>query len=130
MGGRLSFAVTTLKMKQFHLIIISMLLALSAKAQSADTVPTTGESHPMPHGIGLTLSGGGAKGLAHIGAIKALEEAGIPIDCITGTSIGAIIGSLYAMGYSPEEMVALIKSRPFRVWSTGPHGPRLHILLP
>lgn len=123
MGGRLSFAVTTLKMKQFHLIIISMLLALSAKAQSADTVPTTGESHPMPHGIGLTLSGGGAKGLAHIGAIKALEEAGIPIDCITGTSIGAIIGSLYAMGYSPEEMVALIKSRPFRFWSTGRMDP-------
>lgn len=100
-----------------------MLLALSAKAQSTDTVPTTGESHPMPHGIGLTLSGGGAKGLAHIGAIKALEEAGIPIDCITGTSIGAIIGSLYAMGYSPEEMVELIKSRPFQFWSTGRMGP-------
>ena len=56
--------------------------------------------------VGLVLSGGGAKGAAHIGVIKALEENGIPIDYITGTSIGSIIGSLYAMGYSPEEMLA------------------------
>ena len=55
--------------------------------------------------VGLVLSGGGAKGAAHIGVIKALEENNIPIDYITGTSIGAIIGSLYAMGYSPEEML-------------------------
>lgn len=110
-------------MKQFHIIIIALLTALTAGAQSPDSVPTTGESHPMPHGIGLTLSGGGAKGLAHIGAIKALEEAGIPIDCITGTSIGAIVGSLYAMGYTPEEMVELIKSRPFQFWSTGRLDP-------
>ena len=54
--------------------------------------------------VGLVLSGGGAKGAAHIGVIKALEENNIPIDYITGTSIGAIIGSLYAMGYSPEEI--------------------------
>ena len=57
--------------------------------------------------VGLVLSGGGAKGAAHIGVIKALEENNIPIDYITGTSIGAIIGSLYAMGYSPEEMLEL-----------------------
>ena len=54
--------------------------------------------------VGLVLSGGGAKGAAHIGVIKALEENGIPIDYITGTSAGAIVGSLYAMGYTPEEM--------------------------
>ena len=59
--------------------------------------------------VGLVLSGGGAKGAAHIGVIKALEENNIPIDYITGTSIGAIIGSLYAMGYSPEEMLELDK---------------------
>ena len=46
--------------------------------------------------VGLVLSGGGAKGAAHIGVIKALEENGIPIDYITGTSAGAIVGSLYA----------------------------------
>ena len=48
--------------------------------------------------VGLVLSGGGAKGMTHIGVIRALEENGIPIDYIAGTSMGAIIGSLYAMG--------------------------------
>ena len=47
-----------------------------------------------PQKVGLVLSGGGAKGLAHIGIIKALEENDIPIDCITGTSMGAIVGAL------------------------------------
>ena len=69
--------------------------------------------------VGLVLSGGGAKGIAHIGVIKALEENNIPIDYITGTSIGAIIGSLYAMGYSPEEMEELIQSDAFNRWYTG-----------
>ena len=50
--------------------------------------------------VGIALSGGGAKGFAHIGALKVLEEAGIPIDYIAGTSMGAIIGGLYALGYS------------------------------
>lgn len=69
--------------------------------------------------VGLVLSGGGAKGAAHIGVIKALEENNIPIDYITGTSIGAIIGSLYAMGYSPEEMLNLMLSKEFSYWQTG-----------
>lgn len=69
--------------------------------------------------VGLVLSGGGAKGAAHIGVIKALEENNIPIDFVTGTSIGAIIGSLYAMGYSPEEMLELIMSKEFSYWQTG-----------
>ncbi len=54
--------------------------------------------------VGLVLSGGGAKGLAHIGVIKVLEEAGVPVDVVTGTSMGSIIGALYAIGYSPEFM--------------------------
>lgn len=66
--------------------------------------------------VGLVLSGGGAKGLTHIGIIRALEENNIPIDYISGTSMGAIIGSLYAMGYSPDEMEALIKSEDFKRW--------------
>ncbi len=72
-----------------------------------------------PRGIGLVLSGGGAKGLAHIGVIRALEENGIPIDYITGTSMGAIIGALYASGYSPDEMEFIILSDEFSSWSTG-----------
>ena len=69
--------------------------------------------------VGLVLSGGGAKGAAHIGVIKALEENNIPIDYVAGTSIGAIIGSLYAMGYTPDEMLALILSEEFGYWQTG-----------
>ncbi len=72
--------------------------------------------------VGLVLSGGGAKGAAHIGVIKALEENNIPIDYITGTSIGAIVGSLYAMGYSPDEMLELILSDEFTTWQTGEIG--------
>lgn len=69
--------------------------------------------------VGLVLSGGGAKGAAHIGIIKAFEENEIPIDYITGTSIGAIIGSLYAMGYTPDEMLQLMLSKEFGYWQTG-----------
>lgn len=54
--------------------------------------------------IGLVLSGGGAKGLAHIGVIKVLERAGIEVDCITGTSMGSIIGGLYAIGYDADQL--------------------------
>ncbi|MDH6356493.1 patatin-like phospholipase family protein [Parabacteroides sp. PF5-9] len=69
--------------------------------------------------VGLVMSGGGAKGAAHIGVIKALEENGIPIDYVTGTSMGAIIGSLYATGYTPDEMLTLILSEEFGYWQTG-----------
>ena len=69
--------------------------------------------------VGLVLSGGGAKGLTHIGIIRALEENNIPIDYVTGTSMGAIIGSLYAMGYSPDDMEKLIKSEDFKRWYSG-----------
>src|SRR6202051_1474678 len=54
--------------------------------------------------IGLTLSGGGAKGLAHIGILKAIDSAGLKIDYITGTSMGSIIGGLYAVGYSADSI--------------------------
>lgn len=69
--------------------------------------------------VGLVLSGGGAKGLAHIAVIRALEENGIPIDYIAGTSMGAIVAGLYAAGYTPDEMEKLFKSEQFKFWSTG-----------
>ncbi len=74
-------------------------------------------------GVGLVLSGGGAKGIAHIGFIAALEQDSIPIDCIAGTSMGAIVGSLYASGYSPQQMMELIASPKFREWSSGQIPP-------
>ena len=61
--------------------------------------------------VGVVLSGGGAKGFAHIGALKVIEEAGLPIDYIAGTSMGSIIGGLYAIGYSPDEMISLIREQ-------------------
>jgi len=69
--------------------------------------------------VGLVLSGGGAKGAAHIGVIKALEDNNIPIDYITGTSIGAIIGGFYAVGYTPDEMLELMLSDEFGYWQSG-----------
>ena len=73
--------------------------------------------------VGLVLSGGGAKGMTHIGIIRALEGNNIPIDYITGTSMGAIIGSLYAMGYSPDDMEALLRSEDFKRWYSGQVEP-------
>ncbi len=60
--------------------------------------------------VGLALSGGGARGLAHIGVLKALEEMRIPIDYIAGTSIGSVVGGLYAIGYSPEDLEWVMRS--------------------
>lgn len=69
--------------------------------------------------VGLVLSGGGAPGIAHIGIIKALEENNIPIDYIAATSIGAIVGGMYAMGLTPDQMISILKSDDFRCWTTG-----------
>jgi NTE family protein len=68
---------------------------------------------------GLVLSGGGARGMAHIGVLKALEENNIPINYITGTSAGAIIGAMYAIGLSPAEIEQLVLSGEFKDWATG-----------
>jgi len=84
--------------KLFLIISFSFLVFLQLQAQK----------------VGLVLSGGGAPGMAHIGVIKALEENNIPIDYITGTSIGAFIGGLYACGYSPYEMILFFKSSDFK----------------
>src|SRR5690554_5114155 len=63
--------------------------------------------------VGLVLSGGGAKGLAHIGALKIIEESGVRIDYIGGTSMGAIIGALYASGYSAHQLDSIFSETDF-----------------
>ena len=73
----------------------------------------------MGQSVGLVLSGGGAKGLSHIGVLKALEENNIPIDYISGTSIGSIVGGMYAIGLSPDDMIKIIKSEEFLSWYKG-----------
>lgn len=69
--------------------------------------------------VGIVFSGGGATGFAHIGVLKALEEHEIPIDYITGTSAGALVGALYSSGYSPKEIEILAQSESFYLMSQG-----------
>jgi NTE family protein len=69
--------------------------------------------------VGLVLSGGGAMGFAHIGVLKALEENRIPIDYITGASSGALVGAMYASGYSPLEIERYVKSDRFKTIADG-----------
>ena len=80
-----------------YLILLLLTAAIATQAQ-----PGTRKK------VAVVLSGGGAKGVAHIGALKVIEEAGIPIDYIVGTSMGSIIGGLYAIGYTPEQMDSLV----------------------
>ena len=74
--------------------------------------------------VALVLSGGGAKGLAHIGAIKALEENNIPIDYVVGTSMGGIVGGMYAAGYSPVEVEEIVTQSYFQQWLRGILGEK------
>ena len=90
-------------MKKAVIVLAAMLLCVASPAQT----------------VGLVLSGGGARGLTHIGIIHALEDNGIPIDYVAGTSMGAVVASLYAMGYSPREMVDFISSPDFYRAYTG-----------
>jgi NTE family protein len=69
--------------------------------------------------VGVVLSGGGAKGLAHVGVLKQLEANGIPIDYIVGNSMGAVVGAMYAAGYSPRDIEQIVLSKEFQNWATG-----------
>ena len=84
--------------------------AQRAKAYSQKTTST--DNTPAPK-IGLVLSGGGAKGLAHIGTLKVIDSLGIEIDHIAGTSMGAIVGSLYASGYTGKQLDSIFETINF-----------------
>lgn len=101
------------------LIMIAFVLDNAEGAALSDTL------RARPQSVGLVLSGGGAKGIAHIGVIKAFEDNDIPIDYITGTSMGAIVGGLYACGFTTDEMMDLLRSRGFSYWSQGKNDPDL-----
>src|ERR1700744_3361906 len=85
-------------MRYAYFFVCCMLLLPFSKG-----VVQTSSPGPRPK-IGLVLSGGGAKGLAHIGILKAIDSAGLKVDYVTGTSMGSIIGSLYAVGYSGDSI--------------------------
>lgn len=82
-------------MKRCLILLLILVFALSVQAERKK--------------VGLVLSGGGAKGVAHIGVLKVLEEAGIPIDYIAGTSMGSIVGGLYAVGYDAHMLDSMVR---------------------
>jgi NTE family protein len=94
-------------MRRFILVVLLVLLPLSLRAQQNAT------PRPRPK-IGVALEGGGAMGLAHIGVLKWFEEHHIPVDYVAGTSMGGLVGGLYATGMSPEEMRTLIDGLDWR----------------
>jgi len=91
----------------------TILFLLMALLMSGTMNAQTGQqSHAIPEGrkkVAVVLSGGGAKGMAHIGVLKVLERAGIPIDIITGTSMGSIIGGLYSIGYNANALDSIVR---------------------
>ena len=99
-------------MKRYITIVIAILVAFSLSAQMQTFVKRQADSLQTYHGprVGVVLGGGGAKGAAHIGVLKYLEEMGIPVSFVTGTSMGSIIGGLYALGYEPDELTSVISS--------------------
>ena len=106
----------------FTLIILSLALLLPLQAISQSSSQAQTDSVVLtPRGgkVGLVLAGGGAKGLYHIGVIEALEESEIPIDYISGTSMGAIIGALYASGYTTDQMREIVTSGEVEKWASG-----------
>ena len=87
-------------------VCLSALLTLAAAVGGAQA---GGSLADVPHPrVGVVLSGGSAKGFAHIGVLQVLEQMGVPVDLVTGTSMGAIVGGLYAVGYSPAELEHLV----------------------
>jgi NTE family protein len=90
-------------MKRFYLTFIILLISAVAYCQK----------------VGVVLSGGASKGLAHVGVLKALEENEIPIDYIVGTSMGGIIGGCYAAGMSPDQIEEMVLSEQFHRWING-----------
>lgn len=96
-------------MKKFtYIILLALFISLSMKGQ--DTILELPQKAPK---IGLVLSGGGAKGFAHIGVLKVIDSLNIKVDYIAGTSMGAIIGSLYASGYSGKQLDSIFSSLYF-----------------
>src|SRR3979490_2273579 len=92
---------------------VGLACALAASCQFAYTAERADAADIPPPGrprICLLLSGGGARGMAHIGVLKVLEELKVPIDCIAGTSMGAVVGGLYASGMTAAQIAATIRS--------------------
>ena len=109
-------------MHRKYLFLLLALLPAFGPVRAQEPAPAAGR-----HGIGVVMSGGGAKGLYHIGVLEALEEQGVPIDCVAGTSMGSIVAAMYAAGYSPAEMRAIVSSGVVKEWVSGRIDPTRYL---
>lgn len=100
-------------MKQIITLLLILLTAFAAQAQAADGKPAGKRKK-----VAVVLSGGGAKGISHIGILKVLEEARIPIDYVVGTSMGSIVGGLYSIGYTPQMLDSLARAQDWMLLLT------------
>ena len=101
-------------MKKLLLTIAAVLLTDGAANAQTDSLLTGGQTPceiPVRKKVGVVLSGGGAKGMSHIGVLKVLEKAGIPVDVVTGTSIGSIVGGLYSIGYNAHSLDSMVRTQ-------------------
>jgi NTE family protein len=89
-------------------------MASESRGPASPESPEDGPAQPRRPVVALALSGGGARGAAHVGVLKALEHYGVPIDIITGTSAGAIVGGLYAVGNTPDQIEEVLRSTDWR----------------
>jgi len=94
-------------MKQFSLFFLSLFFLLSSPLHAEQQSGMEQNTRPK---VAVVLSGGGAKGMSHVAVLEAIEEAGIPIDIVVGTSMGSIIGGLYCTGYSPKVMRQIVEN--------------------
>ena len=124
--------------KKNKFVLFSLLLIITASSFYGEEIPAAGmssvagnresgpnsgpffsvENFPRTEGrrpkVAVVLAGGGARGIAHISVLKAIEEAGIPVDMVGGTSMGAIVGGFYAAGYTPSEIESIVRSMDWR----------------
>ena len=93
-------------------MIVAVLMVSTVNAQTDSVILAGQDTCPQTRKKdGVVLSGGGAKGMAHIGVLKVLEKAGIPVDIVTGTSIGSIVGGLYAIGYNAHSLDSMVRTQ-------------------
>ena len=109
-------------MKKIILLIAAVLMTGTASAQTDSTIVQRKK-------VGVVLSGGGAKGMAHIGVLKVLEKAGIPVDIVTGTSIGSIVGGLYSIGYNSHSLDSMVRAQDWTYVITDKEDLRKQSLL-
>ena len=112
-------------MKKIILILVAAMMCSMVKAQENDST-SVGKTRKK---VAVVLSGGGAKGMAHIGVLKVLEKAGIPVDIVTGTSIGSIVGGLYAIGYNAHSLDSMVRTQDWTYVITDKEDMRNQSLL-